>query len=65
MEQGIATSLLCQHEFHSMTGNNEQVAKMGDVVEIHNDSPRIQWRLGEIEQLNKDGDGLVRSAQFS
>ena len=40
-----------------------QTARVGDVVQIHDDSPRIRWRLGDIEQLNKGADGLVRSVQ--
>jgi len=51
-------------EFHRTTGNNVQTAKEGDVVQIHVDCPRVHWRLGVIEQLNKGADGLVRSAQL-
>ena len=56
--------LTALHEFHRMTGNNVQTARVGDVVHIHDDSPRIRWRLGVIEQLNKGADGLVRSVQL-
>ena len=51
-------------EFHHMTGNNVQTARVGDVVQIHDDTPRVQWRLGIIEQLNKGADGFVRSVQL-
>ena len=41
-----------------------QTVKEGDVVQIHDDCPRIQWRLGVVEQLNKVADGLIRSVQL-
>ena len=41
-----------------------QTPNKGDVVQIHDDCPRIQWRLGVIEQLNKGADGLVYSVQL-
>ena len=53
---------LCK--FHRTTGNNVQTAKEGDVVQIHDDCPRVHWRLGVIEQMNKGADGLVCSAQL-
>ena len=56
--------LTALREFHRTTGNNVQTASVGDVVQIHDDSPRIQWRLGVIEQLNKGADGFVRSVQL-
>jgi len=34
------------------------------VVQIHDDCPRVHWRLGVIEQMNKGADGLVCSAQL-
>jgi len=56
--------LTALREFHRTTGNNVQTAKEGDVVQIHGDCPRVHWRLGVIEQLNKGADGLVHSAQL-
>ena len=44
--------LTALHEFHRTTGNNVQTVRVGDVVQIHDDIPRVQWRLGVIEQLN-------------
>ncbi|XP_065916009.1 uncharacterized protein [Dysidea avara] len=49
-------------EFHRSTGNNTQMIGVGDVVLIHDDAPRIQWRLGVVEHLNKGNDGFARSA---
>jgi len=51
-------------EYHCTTGNNVQTPNVGDVVQIHGDCPRIQWRLGVIVQLNKGADGLVCSVQL-
>ena len=34
----------------------------GDVVIIHDDVPRVRWRLAVIEDLICGGDGLVRAA---
>jgi len=36
--------------------------KIGDVVLMHDDTPRVQWKLAVIEQVNKGADGLIRSA---
>ena len=38
--------------------------KIGDVVLIHDDTPRIQWKLAVIEQVNKGADGLIHSADI-
>ena len=56
--------LTALREFHRSTGNNTQVVGVGDVVQIHDDTPRIQWRLGVIEGLNKGNDGLIRSVNI-
>ena len=50
-------------EFHRSTGNNTQTIGVGDVVFIHDDAPRTQWRLGVVEYLNKGNDGFARSAK--
>ena len=51
-------------EFHKFTKNNEQRIKLGDVVQIHNDSPRINWKLGVVTELFRGNDGLVRSVKI-
>ena len=38
-------------EVHHTTGVTGQAVKMGDVVQIHDDSPRSQWKLTVIEDL--------------
>jgi len=57
--------LIALHEFHCTTGSNIQKVKVqgvGDVLLIHNDTPRMQWKLAIIEGLNKGEDGLIRLA---
>mgnify|MGYP001794304932 CR=1 FL=1 len=39
--------------------NNTNHAKIGDVVLIHDDAPRNQWRLGVFTKLHPGKDGLV------
>ncbi|CAC5397257.1 unnamed protein product [Mytilus coruscus] len=47
---------------HISSGNNLQRTKIGDIVQIHDDSPRTVWNIGIIEDLVLGRDGLVRSA---
>jgi len=49
-------------EFHQASSSNTQIAKVGDVVLIHDDTPRLQWKLAVMEQVNKGADGLIHSA---
>ena len=49
-------------EFHRASGKNRQTVQKGDVVIIHDDAPRVTWRLAVIEDLIVGGDGLVRAA---
>ena len=51
-------------EFHRTSGNNQQKIKVRDVVLVHDDSPRRNWKLAVIEDLHKGGDGLVRAADI-
>jgi len=37
------------------------MVKIGDVVLVHDDTPRIRWKL---EGVNKGADGLIRSADI-
>ena len=38
---------------------NMQNVKVGDVVLIHNDGPRLHWKLGITDSLIQGNDGLV------
>ena len=56
--------LTALRETYKACGNNNQHVKAGDVVLIHDDSPRVNWRMAVIESLNKGRDGVVRSANI-
>ena len=51
-------------EFHKSTGNNDQSVRVGDVVLIHSDNPRLLWRMAVIESLIRGKDGLVRAVNL-
>ena len=38
-----------------------QNVKVGEVVLIHDDGPRLHWRLGIIDNFIQGNDGLVRA----
>ena len=55
--------LTALREFYQKTGsNNVQKIKEGKVVLIHDDGPRLRWRLGLVDSLITGNDGLVRTA---
>ena len=49
-------------EFHRSSGDTRQVIKKGDVVIIHDDTPRTRWKIAVVNDLVTGGDGLVRAA---
>ena len=49
-------------EFHRRSGDTRQVIKKGDVVIIHDDTPRTMWKIAVVIDLVMGGDGLVRAA---
>ena len=49
-------------EFHKTTGNNTQQVRIGDVVLVHDDAPRINWQLAVIKDVVRGSDGLIRAA---
>ena len=51
-------------EFHKTTGNNIQQVRIGDVVLVHDDTPRINWQLAVIEDVIRGSDGLIRAANI-
>ena len=38
--------------------------KVGDVVLIHDDNPRVSWKLALVTSINRGRDGLVRSVNL-
>ena len=58
-KQEYLTSL---REFHRTTGRNDQNVNAGDVVPVHDDTPRLQWKLAVIKEVVKWKDELIRSA---
>ena len=56
--------LTALRESHKTTGNNTQQIRIGDVMLVHNDTARVNCRLVVIESLNKEENGLVRSANI-
>ena len=50
-------------EYHRASGHNSQHIKVGDVVLIHDDGPRINWRLAVVTKLLIGGDNLTRAAE--
>ena len=51
-------------EFHKAYGNNTQRIKVGDVVLVHDESPRILWKMAVVTDLVRGNDGLVRAAKI-
>jgi len=51
-------------EFHHTSGNNNQEIKVGDVVLVHDDSPRISQKMAVIGELILGADGFVRVANI-
>ncbi|XP_065911263.1 uncharacterized protein [Dysidea avara] len=51
-------------EFNKISGHNKEVIKVGDVVIVHDEKPRMQWRLAVVEGLIKGGDNLTRAAHI-
>ena len=43
-------------------GNNDTWPRAGDLVLIHDDGPRSQWKLGKITGLHAGRDSLIRVA---
>ena len=51
-------------EFYRPSGTSGQRINVGDVVLVHDDCPRINWKMAVVEGLVKGGDGLVRSVNI-
>lgn len=51
-------------KYHHASGHNFQHIKVGDVVSLHDDGPRVNWRLTVVTRLLVGGDGLTRAAEI-
>ena len=51
-------------ESHRSTKNNKQAVKKGEVVLVHDDGPRANWRLAVIEDVVTCNDRLTKSAKI-
>ena len=49
-------------EYHKASGNNQRRVKKGDVVIVHDDTPRATWKMAIVEDLIVGKDSLVRAA---
>lgn len=59
--------LTALQEFHRITGKNEQTVNVGDVIQIHDDVSRSQWKLEVIEEvilINRGDNSYIRSVTF-
>ena len=50
-------------EYHRSSGQNSQQIKV-DVVSVHDEGPRVNWRLAVITKLLVGRDGLIRAAEI-
>ena len=51
-------------EYHRTSGHNSQQIKVENVVSVHDDGPRVNWRLAIVTKLLVGGDGLTRAAEI-
>ena len=51
-------------EFHKTTGNNIQQVKAGDIVLVHDDTPRFNWKYAVIESVIRGNDRLIRAVNI-
>jgi len=56
--------LTALREHHAASGSTQQTIKIGDVVQIHDDTPRSRWKLAVIEELITGNDGRTRAAKL-
>jgi len=51
-------------ESHKGGDVKDQAVKVGDIVLVHDDTPRSRWQLAIIEELIKGLDGFTRAAKI-
>jgi hypothetical protein len=61
----LASYLPALREYHQATKNSQPtVVKEKDVVLVHDEKPRREWKLAVIENLIRSADGEIRAADF-
>lgn len=56
--------LTALREHQRISGRNEQTIKVGDIVMVHDEGPRLRWKLARVEALIQGNDGRVRAANI-
>ena len=51
-------------EFHKASGTTKQQIQIGDVVIVHDDIPKTNWKLAVVEKLITGLDGITRAAEI-
>jgi hypothetical protein len=51
-------------EYHKTSGSSKEQIRVGDVVQIHDEGPRIHWRLAVVQELITGKDGSTRTAKI-
>ena len=51
-------------EYHHSTGVNNQTISVGDAVIVHDNGPRVNWRLAVVTKLLVGHDGFTRAAEI-
>ena len=56
--------LTALREHHRKTGSNSQTIRVGAIVQVHDDCPRMRWKLAVVEELMTGRDRRTRAAKI-
>ena len=51
--------IMSLREFHRTTGNNDEAIQVGDIVQIHQESPIVNCKIGIVTYAVRGKDGLI------
>ena len=51
-------------EYHRSSGRKEQLINVGDIVQVHDESKRINWKLALVKELIKGNVELLRAVKI-